>query len=400
MTESTHVPRENPLIAEMPGQASRGHAADLKELCALAVEGLPPMFIASEQLFCYRRKLVDDRLVCEGISERYTIIALLGLAAWERSGARSPIDAARVMPRLLEDLNWPKGIGDLGLLLWLCAEVSPKAVDRLLGEIDLESALARFRDGREGRTTEVAWFLTGLSQAMLAMRQSPVKLRNAARQAYELLRRNQGPAGIFRHMRTPRTLAAMLRSHIGCFADQVYPIVALTAYAEVSGQTEALHQAKACAEAICRAQGPLGQWWWHYNSSTGAAIGRYPVYSVHQDGMAPMALLVLSKAGGGDYLEAVYKGLDWIYGANELSVNLCDGVRQVIWRSIQPEGKYSTFLAGALGTLGLKRALDVQQLRINCQCRPYEFGWLLYAFSGHEYRGRTGVSRQAIHSTV
>lgn len=387
-------------MAGMPGHASRGSAVDQKDLCALAVQGLPPMFVASEQLFCHRRKLVDDRLVCQGISQRYTIITLLGLAAWERSGASSPIDAVRLMPRLLDNLTWLQGVGDLGLLLWLCTETSPKGVERLLGEIDFESALGRFPDGRAGSTTEVAWFLTGMSKAMLAMRQSPIKLRKAAMQAYELLRRNQGPAGIFSHMRTARTLAGTLRSHIGCFADQVYPIVALTAYAEVSGQTEALHRAKACAEAICRAQGPLGQWWWHYDSSTGAAIGRYPVYSVHQDGMAPMALLALSKADGGNYVEAVYKGLDWIYGANELGLNLCDPMRQVIWRSIQPGGKYSTYLAGALGMLGVEAAPKARQLRVNYECRPYHFGWLLYAFSGHQHRGRAAVSPDPVPSTM
>jgi len=400
MPESSDLSLETPLMAAMPGQAEAGRAVDLNGLCALAVEGLIPMFVAGEGLFCYRRKLVDDQLVCERTSERYTIITLLGLAALERSRGRTPIEAARVMPRLLDKLNWLRGVGDLGLLLWLCAETLPKGIDRLLGEVDFEGALARFPDGREGSTTEVAWFLTGLSQAMLAMRHSPVKLRNAATQAYELLQRNRGQAGIFGHLRTARTLGGKLRSHIGCFADQVYPIIALTAYAEVSGQTEALQGAKACADAICRAQGPLGQWWWHYDSSTGTAIGRYPVYSVHQDGMAPMALLALSKAGGGDYLEAVYKGLDWIYGANELGINLCDRARHVVWRSIQPGGKYSTYLAGALGIMGVERAPKVQQLRINYECRPYHFGWLLYAFSGHEYRGRAEVSRDAVHRTM
>lgn len=400
MPESIDSPRQTPLIAAMPSHAHRDYAIDLSQLCALTLEGLTPMFVAAERLFCYRRKLVGDRILCDGISERYTMITLLGLAAWQRSGGPSPIDAARVMPQLLEDLNWLQGVGDLGLLLWLCAEASPKGVERLLREIDLESALTRFRDGREGSTTEVAWFLTGLSQAMLAMRQSPLKLRNAAGQAYDLLRRNQGPTGIFGHMHTAKTLAGTLRSHIGCFADQVYPIVALTAFAVVSGQTEALRRATACADAICQAQGPLGQWWWHYDSSTGKTIGRYPVYSVHQDGMAPMALLVLGKAGGGNYREAVYKGLEWIYGGNELGLNLCDGEQHVIWRSIQAGGKYSTYLAGVLGMLGFEEAPKVQQLRVNYECRPYHFGWLLYAFSGHECRSGCAVSPHAVHSTL
>ena len=43
------------------------------------------------------------------------------------------------------------------------------------------------------------------------------------------------------------------------------------------------------ASASCRV--PHGQWWWHYDVRDGSVVERYPVYSVHQHAMAPMALL-------------------------------------------------------------------------------------------------------------
>ena len=60
---------------------------------------------------------------------------------------------------------------------------------------------------------------------------------------------------------------------------------------------------------ICELQGPDGQWWWHYDTRTGKVVEGYPVYSVHQDSMAPMALLDLEDAGGPQHSEAITRGL-------------------------------------------------------------------------------------------
>jgi len=75
---------------------------------------------------------------------------------------------------------------------------------------------------------------------------------------------------------------------------------------------------RTCAEAICRMQGPSGQWWWHYDARNGRIFERYPVYAVHQDGMAPMALFALGEVARLDFSEPIYKGLAWISGNNEL----------------------------------------------------------------------------------
>ena len=75
----------------------------------------------------------------------------------------------------------------------------------------------------------------------------------------------------------------------------------------------ALDIARQCAQHICALQGKSGQWWWHYDYRTGEILEGYPVYSVHQDAMAPMALLALEEAGGGDYWAPIAKGLQWLY---------------------------------------------------------------------------------------
>jgi hypothetical protein len=79
-------------------------------------------------------------------------------------------------------------------------------------------------------------------------------------------------------------------------------------------------------------QGPLGQWWWHYNIETGQISEEYPVFSVHQEAMAPMALLAYDRATGQNHREAIDRGLAWIAGNNELRKDLIDPER-ILWRA-------------------------------------------------------------------
>ena len=88
-----------------------------------------------------------------------------------------------------------------------------------------------------------------------------------------------------------------------------------------------------CALAICKAQGSLGQWWWHYDSSNGQVVETFPVFSVHQHAMGPMALIALGEAIQSDFSPWIYKGLEWIED-NELGINMRDDSANVVWRCI------------------------------------------------------------------
>jgi hypothetical protein len=170
---------------------------------------------------------------------------------------------------------------------------------------------------------------------------------------------------------------------LGSFADQVYPIYALARFAQAYRSPEALETARECAQTICRLQGPLGQWWWHYDSANGRVVGRYPVYSVHQDGMAPMALFALGENLGTDYSPWILRGLNWISGENEVKQNLRETSAGVIWRSVfrKPSERYWEEAIGLLGFGGNDK--PPSDLAIRFECRPYHLGWLLYAFANH-----------------
>lgn len=356
---------------------------DVGQLCELAAKGLVPMLDSEHQLFCYRFNQVQNRLVREGLSHRYTIMALLGLQQHEAAGFHSPIEFRRLSNKLLQDTAWINNIGDVGLLIWLCASVSPERLKETCSRLDLPTALARFPEAREVRTTELAWFLSGLSHALLSSSTQLSGLTDSAMSTFRLLKENQGKQGIFGHLATNKSLAGVMRGQIGSFADQVYPIYALTRFAQACDTPEALEMAQVCADAICRVQGPLGQWWWHYDSSTGKVVEKYPVYSVHQDGMAPLALFALEDATGLDFSESIYRGLNWITGRNELHYDLRDASAGVIWRSLCQGHKYKIFLSRALGFLGSsENDACADDLKVLFECRPYHLGWLLYAFSG------------------
>src|SRR6202167_2726393 len=92
----------------------------------LAVKGLVPMFDQEKQLFGFTLKKTATGMVREGISQRYTVFTLLGLHRLEESGGTSPVEIKRSLEALLANTDWVNNIGDLGLLLWVCAVIAPE----------------------------------------------------------------------------------------------------------------------------------------------------------------------------------------------------------------------------------------------------------------------------------
>jgi hypothetical protein len=367
-----------------PETAMGREGLDIAQLNAGAAEGLAPMFHAGERLFCYKLRQSDGGMVQEGISHRYTLMTLLGLSRGEAAGIESPVDIASVLDGLIADLRWADNLGDLGLLLWTCALVAPDRLKRVYETCDLIAAFERSREARVGQTMELAWLLAGLSHSAMSQGGRDCPMQDLALRAFTILKRNQRPCGYFGHLATDGTLSGRLRGRMGSFADQVYPIYALSIYAQAEPEytRSALAQARSCADAICRVQGSLGQWWWHYDSITGRVVEQYPVYSVHQEGMAPMALFALAEASGADYSVPIYKGLRWIAGQNEAG---CDLRHEsgLVWRCLRYTRRRKVYQDRASAFLGLgQKQASGAELAVLRECRPYELGWLLYAFGG------------------
>jgi len=315
----------------------------------------------------------------EGSSHRYTAIALIGLAAEEeavQASVLAGIGVREVCARLISEVAALESLGDVALVLWAaCAAGYP---DR---QSVVERLLALEPDEAAHPTVEVAWTLAALC-ADLDAPVGPLRKRLARR----LIAAFEPRSGMFPHGLGGRP--GGFRGHVCCFADLVYPIHALARYAELFGDAEAGDVALRCATAICAHQGSHGQWWWHYDRRTGDVVERYPVYAVHQDAMAPMALFALERATAIDLGSPIARGLGWLACAPELDdSSLIDDSADLIWRKVarREPRKLSRYAQAAASRL--HPALRTPGLNILCppcivdyEDRPYHLGWLLHAW--------------------
>jgi hypothetical protein len=205
-----------------------------------------------------------------------------------------------------------------------------------------------------------------------------------------LLQDNQSEGGIFGHATFPRFLQHAFCKRFGTFGDQIYAIYALTTFARAFQIEEPLGSALGCANAVRALQGKMGQWWFLYDKRVCRVVNRYPVFSLHQDGIAPLSLLALGEATCQSFHESIYKGLRWIGGANELGDDLRNLDRGLIWDSIGPRRRIANYWEATTNFMGLSLGPQAQSLRIRYEARPDHFGWLLYAF------GRFGLPKAVI----
>ncbi|HXS65766.1 MAG TPA: hypothetical protein VN767_23175 [Streptosporangiaceae bacterium] len=347
-------------------------------LLTVAQRTLRRSYLGDEFAFTLR----GDRLAAEGTSLRYGAIASLGLAHLPDQAQRAILvgeDSDDLIGRLAKGLDRMTDRGDVALICLAAAEAGhgelPHATGRL-AELD-----RRLLSGEPGDAIDVvaaAWVVTALVAARAAV---DVELHlDAARQRLLGARRVAFPHRIGGGQK-------WYRAHVGSFADQIYPVQALARLHASAADQAALTAAEQVARVICRAQGPAGQWWWHYDARTGAVVEGYPVYSVHQHAMAPMGLLDLAEAGGEDHLTEIRRGLRWMAGRPETTEPLIAADKPVIWRKVgrNDPRKLVRGLAAARsavlpGTSMPGIGLLFPPRTVDYECRPYELGWMLYAW--------------------
>ena len=169
-------------------------------IISLAATGLTGMYDPAQKLFVHLVRESNGVLVPEGISPRYSLMTLLGLHRMETKGRNRQLPSRRVLDRLVSDTSWIPGVGDLGLLLWSVAVISPERFTQVASKLDVHTALERYKDGRRRSTMELAWFLTGLSYGVRLGQKGTTDFLEDARSVYELLKKNQGPGGTFGHL--------------------------------------------------------------------------------------------------------------------------------------------------------------------------------------------------------
>jgi len=202
-------------------------------------------------------------------------------------------------------------------------------------------------------------------------------------------------SGLFPHAVGPG-LVPRWRSHVACFADQVYPIQALARLHMAIGDIDALATAQACTDRICQLQGNAGQWWWHYDVRTGSVVEGYPVYSVHQHAMGPMALLDLRAAGGSVEMSTIANSLRWMQARPESGEDIIREDLDLTWRKVARRDPLKLVRAGMALTTAARPGWRPTRLDkvltpgvIDRECRPYELGWLLDTWLAPSASGRS-----------
>lgn len=359
-----------------------------RELPELSLEALPRMFDEGSGLFCQKTVLAGDQLSNRGSNVFYSAMSTVGIL---RQSLRPP-ESVFPLGRALDALHQVAADGTsppvLANIVWaMTLAEDPRGAD-------LARQLAERDDPLNCDSAVLGHVIHGLAVAAEAYPElSGPAMRAARRWVPQLLERFSAEADLFGPFRRATGVRSALTRRLTSFAAQVYPLHGLASFYSVSGEAPApaLHRA---AERIVDAQGDLGQWWWLYATQNRAVVEGYPVYSVHQDGMAFMALVPVEKLGLGAYREPLALGLDWLFGANELSTT--ELVRRdpaAVFRNIQRVGSDADAMFG-ISRANLARVIarslrpgsdhtkaDPAELEVLFESRPYHLGWLLHAYA-------------------
>ena len=351
-------------------------AATLERLTGIALRSLPLALVDGEFVFTLQGvpSGAGWQAVPTGRSLRYGAITALGLARLPESTQREVLageTCSDLVGRLAKGLDEITSVGDAALVCWAAADVKHAELPRALARLaDLQ------RDDSRRFVVDAAWVVSALVSARGL---ADVEEDLAAARALLLGAR---PSALFPHLTTRG--GPWHRAHVGCFADQVYPVQALARLHASADDPPALAVAESVAADICAAQGDAGQWWWHYDSRTGAVVEGYPVYSVHQHAMAPMALLDLADAGGASHVDAICRGLRWLSGPAETSEELVLEEPPLTWRKVARTDPRKLVRGLSAASTRIRPGLRPPALdrifpptTVDHECRPYELGWLL-----------------------
>jgi hypothetical protein len=369
---------------EGPGAAAAGTEASgpvgrVRELERFALERLPSMQLP-DGVLCHHIIAGDPEP--KGRSLRYTLIALIGLLRAEQHGLEHPLDPSALRSKILSDLGSPAlSPGDLGLALWAESRAEGEATEELVAA--LAGSLRRASRLKALDSMEVAWIVTGLVESgARAELGAGSEILDAA--TSELLKERRGRSGLVTHA------ARGLRRRFPHFADQIYSLLALSRLASSRRDDAARDAARALGERLIDVQMPNGAWPWICDPVRGTVVEPYEIYSIHQDSMAMIGLDSLSQATGDPtYRAAAVRGMDWIYGQNELGVRMFDPKAGMIYRSIRRKQRFHRARqarnAAAVYIGAGPRPASPRHLEVNRTMRPYHLGWILEAWCGREH---------------
>lgn len=333
----------------------------------------------------------------KGYSLRYSIMALIGLFTAQKSGYEISLDLDKLKSNIFKRIK-ELPLMDLGNLLQLAAVTND--LDGFKSVMDFLQQNFSEADMLNQMTVGTAWLLTGLC---LGEKKFPGATKNE--KVIEQLKNRLLDSWLSNAClfcsgsgRMKNFIAAKTYQSIGCFADQVYPIIALSEFYQNKADSMVKTILQKTTEKLIHLQGNFGEWFWIYDMKRGNVMEKYPVYSVHQDSMAPMAFFAAEETLGKSFDHVVEKGLNWFGKMTFDGSEIIDEKQNIIWRSIKRMGNNkSVFNSFGLNYGGLNLSTKgkifaniflnrniqnshIDNLVIDQETRPYHYGWILNAF--------------------
>jgi hypothetical protein len=311
------------------------------------------------------------------IAVRYTINSLLGLAeaARSRSFGVSEDEVDNLTHSFLANERRIVLPADHGLATILrCAVVASTA--SVEGNVRTLRALLQEKPSAL-TMQDVAWILWG---ACVAAREGTRGALDVASAALAFIRSEltQPETGL------PQHTTARYRRHLVSFGSLVYFLRAIYEAAVTLGDADAMQLFERGVDKALALQGPDGEWPWMLDNRTGGMVDPYPVFTVHQDSMAMLFLHPAENCGLARSSDAIERSVAWIFGANELGVQMFAERPFFAYRSIERDESLSRLRRYARSMRPRRtrsKSWPLAGVRRNFECRSYHLGWLLYVWS-------------------
>jgi hypothetical protein len=311
----------------------------------------------------------------------YTLNVLLGFSRLNDRGSSLPYNIPEIFysaTRRMVKLAVP--IHAYGMALWAGAELQLNIPDELSSRI--EKRLNDFKQWRKWSGQNLGMLLSGiLAQAKHDQKKwahYSHRLKTYLDQYYSC-----PETGLFYD--SPKGL----RRRFATFATGVYLTLACFQYGEFFEHEPSIKRALQCVQSLQKCQGSRGEWPWFYDVPSGKVLDIYPIFSVHQDGMAPAYLHHAVTHGHPGARESMLSSFYWILGDNQLGCSMLAKEEGMIYRSQARSQRFQRERRAMRAVINCAfnqdaTPVDPKNLSVTPECRSYHLGWVLWSFAGRE----------------
>lgn len=368
-----------------PSSASveRGGECRVPALLQHCSDLLHAMYDGRSGLFSYSTRVVGGSYVNDfqhPLKLRYTINTLLGI---QQALQFYPLDwnLDQLIAQFLQvNRAAITNPADCGLMLALLARTNHPCQPEFHSQIQ---NILKGKNAGSLSAQELGWMLFGCTTAArLSQHQSDVAL---ADELYQIIRDRL----VVPKTGLPRFSLSGARRRCTSFGGVVYVLMSLAEYGNAFQHQPALDLFRHAATTVIGLQGPQGEWPWFIDAERGVVLDWYQVYSVHQDSMAMLWLLPALDLGMEQARPAIERSYRWLFGNNQLAAAMIEREPFFIHRSHRRDESLERprrLLRSGIGLL-LRRPGQFRStggIVLNPECRSYQIGWILYAWSGRE----------------